>query len=385
MARKPETTPARQLTWKQVNGWRLAQHHLTDRARPAQMIDVVQRVGALQAQVMSAAELQLWARVDGLTPQDVQDALWQQRTLVKTWVLRGTLHLIAAQDFPSYVAALSAVLLKFYGRNSWLKYNNVTQKQVDTIVEGIDAALGEQPMTRKQLAEALAQHTGSPEIEARLLSGWGVLLKPAAVQGRIVFGESEGQNVTFMHPRRWLGKQEAVDTESAFREVARRYLNAYGPASAEDFGHWFGMQPADAKKAFRLLGDAIEPVDVEGYKGWALTETLDALEQGDHPPSVRLLPYFDPYVISASKHSDYLLDNAHKTRVYRAQGWISPVLLVDGRMEGVWEHTIKKGTVTLSVTPFAKLSKTVKTGIETEAERLGAFLGAVCEVVYTAD
>jgi hypothetical protein len=379
---KAESGKARELSWKQVNGWRLAQHYLIDRAKPKAMTEVVRRVGALQAQIMSAAELQLWARIDGLKPEAVQQALWEQRRLIKTWVLRGTLHLIAAEDFPFYVAALSAVLLKFYGRGSWLKYNKVTQAQVDAIVEGIDAALGEQPMSRKQLAEAIAKRTGSPELEQRLLSGWGVLLKPAAVQGRIIFGVSEGQNVTFMHPRRWLKAYDEVDTETAFRELARRYLNAYGPASAEDFGHWFGMQPADAKKAFRLLGDEIEQVEVEGYKAWALRETLGELENGEHIPSVRLLPYFDPYVISASKHSDYLLDAPHKTRVYRAQGWISPVVLVDGRMEGVWEHELKKGKAVVTVTPFATFSKAVKQGIEAEAERLGAFLSAENQVVY---
>ena len=377
-----ENGKAQQLSWKQVNGWRLAQHYLIDRAAPKAMTEVVRRVGALQAQLMSAAELQLWARIDGLNPEDVQKALWEQRTLIKSWVLRGTLHLIAAEDFPYYVAALSEVLLKFYRRGSWLKYNQVTQAQVDAIVEGIDATLGEKPMSRKQLAEAIAQRVGSPELEQRLLSGWGVLLKPAAVQGRIIFGISEGQNVTFMHPRHWMQKQDEVDVETAFRKLARRYLNAYGPASAEDFGHWFGMQPADAKKAFRLLGDEIEQVEIEGYKGWALRETLDELEKGEHVPSVRLLPYFDPYVISASKHSDYILDAAHKTRVYRAQGWISPVVLVDGRMEGVWEHEMKKGKTVVTITPFAKFNKSVQQGIEAEAERLGAFLSAESQVVY---
>jgi hypothetical protein len=102
------------LTWDQARIWRLRQHYLLERANRPQMLDVVSQVGALQAQVMSAAELQVWARVNDLAREDVANALWEARTLIKTWVLRGTLHLIAAQDFPLFVAALSAILLKFY-------------------------------------------------------------------------------------------------------------------------------------------------------------------------------------------------------------------------------------------------------------------------------
>ncbi len=373
----------RLVSWKQVNGWRLEQHFLLQRAQPGQMTDVVRRVGALQAQLMRAAELQLWARVDGISPQDVQDALWKQRTLIKTWALRGTLHLIAAADFPYYVAALSAALLKFYRRASWQKYFQVTLQEIDAIVDAIDATLTDVPISRKGLAEAVAKQAGNPELQARLESGWGSLLKPAAVQGRILFGESEGQNITFLHPRRWIGEWEPVDTETAYRELARRYLAAYAPASADDFGHWIGMQPADAKRAFKLLGDEIEPVDVDGWKAWALVETLDALEAHTPAPSVRLLPYFDPYVISASRHSRYILDDAHKPKVYRAQGWISPVLLVDGRIEGVWEHEVKRGSVIVTVSAFDKLSRTVERGIEAEAARLGTFLGAESAVAFS--
>ncbi len=372
----------RTVSWEQVNDWRLAQHFLLKRAKRNQMLDVVERVGALQAQVMSAAELQLWARVDGLKPSDVQDALWKKRSLVKAWVLRGTLHLVTAEDYPIYVAALSSFLLKFYRRGSWLKYHQVTLDEIQAVERAIDETLADKEMTRRQLAETVATRTGNPHLQTLLESGWGALLKPAAAQGLICFGASEGQNVTFYHPKHWIGEWDAVETETAYRALARRYLTAYGPASAEDFGHWLGMQPADAKKAFKLLGDEIEPVEVEGWKAWALSETLATLERSERVPSVRLLPYFDPYVLSASKHSDYILDAAHKAKVYRAQGWISPVVLVNGRIEGVWEHSIKRGKVTVTITPFAKPGKTIKAGIEAEVARLGAFYEMESQVEF---
>lgn len=94
------------LNWGQANAWRLAQHYLLPRAHRQNVREVVTRVGGIQAQLMSAAELSLWARVDGLASADVQNALWRDRTLIKTWAMRGTLHLLAAGEFPLYIAAL---------------------------------------------------------------------------------------------------------------------------------------------------------------------------------------------------------------------------------------------------------------------------------------
>jgi Winged helix DNA-binding domain len=88
------------LTWNQVNAWRLSQHCLSARLKHRDFVTAVTRTGGIQAQVMSAAELALGARVDGLTPQDVQSALRQERTLVKTWAMRATLHVISASEFP---------------------------------------------------------------------------------------------------------------------------------------------------------------------------------------------------------------------------------------------------------------------------------------------
>src|ERR671932_2408365 len=117
------------LTWSQVHRWRLAQHCLIPRLSRLDFVEAVTRTGGIQAQVMSAAELALWARVDGLTPQNVRSALWQDRTLVKTWAMRGTLHLIAAGDFPLYVAARS--LSETRNWIDYFKYYGITQAQYE--------------------------------------------------------------------------------------------------------------------------------------------------------------------------------------------------------------------------------------------------------------
>src|SRR3989454_5604029 len=94
-----------------VNSWRLSRHHLAERTRKRQIEQVVSDLCGVQAQVLSYAALAIWARVDGITMQDVEDALWKRRSVVKTWCMRGTLHLISASNLPVYVAARKTTMV----------------------------------------------------------------------------------------------------------------------------------------------------------------------------------------------------------------------------------------------------------------------------------
>lgn len=369
------------LTWAQVNHWRLGKHFLLEQADRNGLLDVVSRIGGLQAQVMSAAELSAWARVRDLSPDDVRDALWLHRSLVKTWAMRGTLHLLTAEDFPLYIAAFRT--RANYRQASWLKYFGLTLEGIEAVIEGVQEALDGRTLTREELADEVARLAGQPHLRELLLSGWGALLKPAAFQGRLCFGPSQGQTVTFVRPDQWLGGSlREVDSDEALREIVWRYLSAYGPATHTDFAHWFGIEPHKSKKLFgKLVGD-LEEVDVEGWRAWALPSSLPEMSQGARPAPVRLLPNFDPYVGALQVHRDYLLAKGLKERVYRTAGWISPVVLVEGRIEGVWKYEKARSGVAVTVEMFAPPAGNVKGEIEVEAERLGRFLGAAVQVSF---
>lgn len=358
------------IKWEKVNTWRLAQQHLLNPAET--LLDVMGQLCAVQAQVMSAAELALGVRVRGASPSDIQNALWRDRSLVKTWALRGTLHLLAARDFPLMVAALSTH--KHFLRESWLRYFGVTHGQMLSLLDGIRGILTDSGITREQLAALIAQHIGEPKLRESLLSGWGTLLKPAAYQGSLCFGPSEGQHVTFVSPKYWLGDWEPVQADEAFQEIARRFLKTYGPATSDEFARWFGMTTSQAKKIFKGLGDEITQVDVAGWRAWMLVSALDTMEAMQPASVVRLLPHFDQYTIAVARHSQYLLEDAFRDRVYRQQGWISPVVLVDGRIEGVWELDKQRASQVVSVSMFAPPTAAVKQGIEAEVKRLSTFL-----------
>lgn len=369
------------LTWRQVTAWRLSQHCLSSRLQRRHFVSAVARTGGIQSQVMSAAELALWARVDGLLPQDVHSALWQDRTLVKTWAMRGTLHLIAASELPLYVAARRA-----HESRNWLKYftyYGITPAQYEAVIAAVPQVLGSEPMTREELAAALAEHVGVPALRHVILaSGWGSPLKPSALRGDLCFGPNQGRKVTFVRPSLWIGTWRSVEPYAALQEIARRYLRAYGPATPADFARWWELGITPARKLFQSIADELEAVDVEGRPALALRTTLEELQSLDAPGTVSLLPLFDAYVLGLGRDAGPVLPAAYRSQVFRPQGWISAVVLVDGYMQGVWEANVRRSHTVVSVRMFSPPAVSVQQAIDAEVERLRAFLNTTVALEY---
>jgi hypothetical protein len=368
------------LTWNQVHAWRLAQHGLSPRLEGEAFVEVASRVYGIHAQVMSAAELALGARTDGLTPQDVQAALWQDRALVKTWAMRGTLHLLAAEDLPLYAAARRVDPRKWVDFESY----GVSPKQWETALEAVPEILGSEPMTREQLAAAVAEQVGLPVLRELIASGgWGTPLKPSAFRGDLCFGPNQGKNVTFVNPRKWLRKWESVEPEAAFQEIARRYLRAYGPLTPHHFARWWNEGRVNvATKVFEQIEDELEPVDVEGWQALALRSTIEPMQQSAVSGVIRLLPLFDVYVLDIGRAGEPILSKQHWKQVFRQQGWTTAVVLVDAIIKGVWDYKTKGAQTTIKVEMFDPPTKPIQKGIEAEAARLGGFLNTAVVLEY---
>jgi hypothetical protein len=287
--------------------------------------------------------------------------------------------LIPTEQYRGYIAVLRT--LRHFRRGSWLKHHEITEPELDAILDALPDVLSDQPMTREALADTLAAHVGNPAIKERLLSGWGALLKPASFQGLLCYGPNDGQNVTFVNPAAWLDPQDSedeIDSEAQIIALAQDYLLTMGATTPDEFARWVGVTPAQAKKAFRALGDSLVEVNVEGWEASMQVLTLDyKLESRGAPPKgVRLLPYFDPYTVHVRRHADRFLPEAHHKLIYRPQGWIYPVVLVDGRMAGVWSHEVKRDRLIVSAEMFDKADDRVRRLIDDEAARLATFLGA---------
>lgn len=369
---RPSPPVAAELTWPQVYAIRLQRHHLNGRAPRKDLAKVVGDIGGAHAQVMSAAELQIAVRAR-CTVADVRDALWKDRSLVKTWLMRGTLHLARSDDLPLYVGAMGRHWVSQM-RPSWLTYMQVTEKEFWSICEDIGAALDGTPLTRDELIAKVG--TGRSEhVRQVLRSGWGGMLKPAARNGLLCFGPNRGQSVTFVRPGLWLPSWRTVDPEDAIVEMARRYLRVYGPATKNDFARWWGAWPGVANAAWKGLAPELVSVSVEGSRADALTDDLPAMKRAKLAQPVQLLPLFDPYLMGHASR-DHLVEKAYLARVSRAAGWISAVVLVEGRVVGTWTHTVVNNKLWLGLAPFRKLTSNVLTQVRERAAELATSLGA---------
>jgi hypothetical protein len=368
-----EKPPARPIPVESVIAWRLARHDLLERSGRSPEA-VASDLFGIHAQIASAAEFASAVRVERLTPGRVGALLTERRALVKTWAMRGTLHLFAGRDMPLLIAALSGRVS--YRQGAWQRGFNVTLEQMESLMRAIRRALDDGPMTREELDDAVVKLTDG-SLRGRLRSGWGELLKPAAYEGALCFGPPRGRNVTFVRPDIWIPgwTEPTVGREEALVEVARRYLRTYGPASFEHFGAWWGAARATARRTFRSLADELTELELDGHRVSALTSDLPRIEAAQLPRThVRLLGYFDPYKVGVRPRGIFVPD-AFYDRVYLKAGWMSPVVLEKGRAVGVWGAERSSRATRITVAPFERLSAGTQRAVREEAERLAPFLG----------
>jgi hypothetical protein len=375
--------PARlHLTWPQVAAWRAARHHLDVRVPRRRRLDVISELCGLHAQVTSSADLTVWTRVDGWRPTDLDRALWKDRTLVKLWLMRGTLHLVPSSEHALWTAALRTSTASLGDR--WAHFLQVPRTEIDELLETIAETLDGKALTREELAVEVARRRRDPAFGRALRHSWGGLLKPASYRGLLCFAPGDGQRVRFTSPRSWLGLDgsDGPDPEDALREVVRRFVTTYGPAPTDEVARWWGESPRTIGRVLRSLGDEVVQVEVEGVPAWATPQAVRRIARHEPAGSVRLLAGFDQYVIGSTKHSARLLpDGTDRDRVHRQAGWVSPVLTVDGMLEGVWSWARKGSRVFVTIEPFRRQPPRVRREAEAEAERLATHLGGALDLV----
>jgi uncharacterized protein YcaQ len=357
--------------------FRLSRHHLTARVPRGSLVEVARQIGGLHAQLMSSADLSLWTRVRGHRPDDLPRALWDKRTLVKTWLMRGTLHLVPADDLPVYCAALDS-----RGRypGAWLRYFDVTAREMERLIDVIGDSLDE-PRTRRDLVAAVKARLGA-RMAKNLEGGWGSFLKPAARRGVLCFGPNEGQNVTFVRPDAWLSEWREVDQTAARSELLRRFLAGHGPASRDEFAEWAGggHVPGLRQTWQEVVGDLAE---VEP-KRFVLARDVEDLERTRPSRVVRLLPGFDPFLLPRQTRAYLARDEDAYNRIYRPQGWITPVVLQGGRAIAVWPWKRRGARLEVIVEPFRPLAERIAATIERETRALARYLGAELELTFAS-
>ena len=343
-------------------------------------------MGGAQAQVLSAAEVSIWARVRNLKPEQIETALWKDRSLTKAWCMRRTLHLLPSRDVAIFVRGTARRAEK---EIRWMRSQGVSERTLDRLLEGVLAAL-DQPLTRPQLAERVSASLGLPLRWGRG-GGWGsrrmipcvqvgdvtcpayYLLHLVGARGVICSGPNQGNEATFVRADAWLPDWRDVPTAMAESELLRRYLRAFGPATVADFVAWSRMRFSDAREIWAREALHLAPVDVEGWAAWILRSDLHELETATvERPAVRILPYFDSFLLGHMERT-HLLEQTELRRVYRNQGWVAPVVLVDGRVRGVWSHVRHEDGLSVRVDLFGSASRSVSAAIREEVDELGRY------------
>jgi hypothetical protein len=365
--------------WSRLLALRLARQGVIERTEPDRLVEVVGRLVGLHAQVMSSAELQAAARIDGLRVDDVRDALWDRRELVKVWAFRQTLHLLTVDDLAEFV--LAARSLERWHTPVWLRYFKLTEAQLGEVIDAIGDVLSDRPMTRVEVVDSVVKRIRRPHLREDMLTGWGTFLAPAAQRGKLVFGPSIGRNVAFVDPSDWLGRaiRPTDDPDAQDRALGRligRYLAVFPGASREMIARWWGGgRMAGVNRALNHIESEIAEIDVDGARGLILRGDAATLEAASAEHELRLLPGFDPFTNELPRRVDSVVGDAHHDRVHRTAGWVTPIVVIDGRVVGTWQiENGKAGAGTVVVQPFGRWRGGARKELVAEVDRIAEFL-----------
>ena len=372
--------PEREYSWAQVCARRLERQWLTAPSHGASPAEIVRAMCGAHAQVMQAAELSVGMRGAGISRADLRKALWEDGTLVRTFGPRGTVHLLPAADLSGWTGALGALppnpaLGQF-----------LTPGQADEIVAAIADALRDAELTVDELSDAIVARTGAwaadPVMPAfqTMWPRWRAAMGAAGFRGALCFGAGRGRAATYRSPGQLLSGFRPADAGPALGWLLGAHLRAYGPATPAHFARWLGAPHGWTAGLFDHHRGELAHVTVEGSPAWVLRSDAGAITT--EPSGVRLLPYFDSYVV-AGQPRELLFPGAAGTRALaRGQAGNHPVILIDGVVRGLWHHRRSRKKVEITAELFDPAGPSPLEELAQEAERVGNFLQAEARLTF---
>jgi len=366
----------------------LSRQHLLERAPRDSALEVVDDILGLNAQGALNVQLSLWNRVASLETDFIPKALYVDRSLVKLWVMRNTVHVIPSKRLPIYHKALEQSLTHEWNR--WTVKTGTKESAASWEPSYVKAlnALEHGPMTIKQLQDAL----GGSDRESQI--SLSRLVREMSLKGILCHTEPSGpwhhpKGYKFARIDKWLPNidMDSVSKGEALTSLVRSYLKAYGPASISDFAYWSGMKVGETKPAFDNLSNSLVKVTVpeNGGKFLILEEDLPALlEVGEQSVPARLLPCFDA-LIMGHKDKSRFIEPSVMNRVFLPLADVAATILMDERVQGTWTLRKAKKAWRLELSPFNMLSEVQVDAVEAEVELLRSFTGFDVEPTWKKD
>ncbi len=332
--------------------------------------EVVRTLGAIQAQDHASSLWAIGLRLPGATEARIEQAI-EDRTIVRTWPMRGTLHLVPAADVRWMLALLTPrVLAAGAGRARRLGLDDATLARARRAV--VAALQGNEPLTREAVFASLERSA----IATTDQRGYH-LLSRLAMEGLICFGPRSGKQPTFVLLDEWVPATRSVEHEAALAELTRRYLVGHGPVTLHDLARWAGLTIADARLGLASLGSEVSRETIDGTDYWL---AAGASEASGSAHSAYLLPGFDEYLLGYQDRRAMLATEDATRVVPGGNGIFLPTCVVDGRVVGTWRRDLPRNRVVVTVTPFSSQSSAVERSIADAAASYGEFLGRTATV-----
>ncbi len=331
---------------------------------------VARQVCGLQAQDIFAASLGVRSRTTAAKLADVVRARADERTVVWTWLMRGTMHLVAAEDLDWLLPLVGPVLVAAgRTRRRELGLDDDACAQGMRVIRKEIASRG--PLVRTDLTRALKS--------AGLPAGYSPerhLLYRAALEGLVCMGPDQGAKPTYVLLEDWLGRPlKPVTSRRALALLAERHLAAFGPAEPADLAAWSGMPAGMVREAWEAAGPRLVEVSVDGRTAWLPRARLAELDTADpRATEALLLPAFDTYLLGY-RGRDHVIDSKYASRLNGGGGMIRGIILVNGKAAGVWKPNRKGRSVAVSLDRFRKLPSEVERSIQAEIEDIERFVG----------
>lgn len=358
--------------WANVSGRRLRRHGLTPPIAGGPG-DAAAAMCGTHAQVLTAAEVSIGIRLSGATRSHVQDAMWTDHSLIKTFGPRGTIHLLPAADLALWCGALDSV--PHTGRHA--PHIRLSIEQTDELVAAIGAILADAELTVDELTEALADQVGAWAVDPvmpafqTMWPRWRQMTEIAAFRGVLCFGPNKGRKVTYTNPVRWLPSFTPAPQAEAISWLLGRYLHAYGPATPQHFARWLATTPGWAGRLFD--NSDLTEVSLDATRAWVNNGDT---ETGDRAEGLLLLPHFDAYAVGGQPRELLFPGAAWDRALARSQAGNFPVMLIDGVVAGVWHQKKTAKTVAITVEPLGSLTARHRKQLDQQVERVGAILEA---------
>ena len=339
--------------------------------------EVASKLVGVQAQILPAAGIALMNRTEGLSDAQFQAALWTDKTLVKLWSQRGTLHVFPVSDWPLVIGALSA-------QRSWfarkLERTGGDVSQFNQTVAAVTALMHEQgTLCRSEL-----RASGLP-LNDRLLSSWGGIFHELVRRGDACHAPRRGGEGVFAHRLHWAPELvwSPPSAEAANQEFARRYFQTYGPSTLHDFAYWRGVTLRAARPWVEAIADELVEVQVASESKWIHRDCSASLRES--APSAEdwpllMLYRFDPLLLG-HRDKTWLVPKRFYDRVWRKAGHIEGTILQEGKIISTWRYQRQASALTVAVEPFAELSEALEDEIMDKAVGIADYFGTTCTEV----